>query len=49
MFDYVWQRCWCDWCAEDDPGVSHDMHIEANDYPDHEPAPEWNVPEPVSA
>ena len=44
-----WLRCWCDWCAEDEPGVSHDDHIEVYDYPFHLPSAEWNVPEPREA
>ena len=43
---YTWQRCWCDWSAEDGDGT-HDDHIELYDYPFHLPAVEWNVPEPV--
>jgi hypothetical protein len=35
--------CWCDWAASE--GMTHDEWIAANNYPDHEPAPEWNVPE----
>ena len=39
------ERCWCDWAPSE--GMTHDDWILANDYPDHEPAPEWNIPEPV--
>ncbi len=38
--------CWCDWPEPCCPDRSHDEHIRAYDYPDHEPSPEWNVPEP---
>lgn len=40
--------CWCDWPDERSfPGRSHDEHIEVYGYPQHEPSPEWNVPEPM--
>ena len=42
---FSWSTCWCTW-SEDD-GRAHWEHIEAYDYPDHEPATEWNLPEPT--
>ena len=41
----VLATCWCTWSPGD--GRTHEEHIEAYDYPDHEPSPEWNVPEPA--
>ncbi len=46
MADDLPGRCWCDW-SPSDSGQTHDDHIEANDYPWHEPSPEWNIPEPA--
>jgi Protein of unknown function (DUF3293) len=40
-------RCWCDWSETDPDAGTHEEHITANDYPDHEVSPEWNVPEPA--
>ena len=37
-------ECWCTWSPTD--GRTHEAHVEAHEYPDHEPAAEWNVDEP---
>lgn len=51
--DYDGSYCWCGWDSTDDR--SHDDYVEAYNnasserraWPDHEPAPEWNIPEPT--
>ena len=45
---YAWSTCWCTWCEEDNV-YPHWRWCQEADYPDHEPATEWNLPEPTEA